>query len=170
MKFLWKSCFENAYTKLTTLHKRFNRTYVFFDYMSTNLLDEYFIKHVCKFHFITNLENTQHLKITKGLGPPWGLKQASWSLKPPFILWEPLLSNFYAIHSLWKWMKVCEANMDWWRKIFHVNHIYVQQKTRLTKFTSILICSLEKCIRSCCLRVQSDHGGERSQFRRVLKP
>jgi hypothetical protein len=56
-------CFENVHTKLMTLYKRTNRVDVFFDFVTTILLHEFFIKQACKSHFILDLENTQNFRL-----------------------------------------------------------------------------------------------------------
>ena len=54
-------CFENAYTRLTTLSKRSNRTNVYFDFVSIIMLHEYFLKKPCGSHFIIDLVDTRNL-------------------------------------------------------------------------------------------------------------
>ena len=59
-------CFGNAYTKLMTLCRRSNFMDMFFNFVSTILLHECFVKQACKFHFILDLENTYNPRDNKG--------------------------------------------------------------------------------------------------------
>ena len=66
---------QGGYAYLKTVHlKLMIQPYIkspivhmcFFDYMSTILLLECFIKQACESHFITRLDNTEKLKDNKG--------------------------------------------------------------------------------------------------------
>ena len=47
-----------AYTKVMTLYRESNRTYVYSGFVSTLSLHEWFIEQACKSEFITDLDNT----------------------------------------------------------------------------------------------------------------
>lgn len=54
--------FENACTKLVTLYRKSNYTYVIFEFVSTILLNECFIMQACKSLSITDLGTTYDLR------------------------------------------------------------------------------------------------------------
>jgi hypothetical protein len=55
-------CFEKAYSKFMTLYNMSTCSDAFFDFVSTILLLECFIKQACKSHFITHFENIWKLR------------------------------------------------------------------------------------------------------------